>query len=521
LFAGSRTPGAGSLHGATRRSRTPRWSAPVTFDESRSAILARARTALRYREDAGVFVARGTGEVSGLPVTWSRVFGAEGRFLETIDGKLGHAAGFDGVMGWRVDETGMAGPLELGDLDDAVVSLAVWSGSWLGEGGPVRVSERVVTRGGATVLELCSAGLVASGRRFRLTLDSSSALPLRLAPEERDDVVTGFADFRPGGMGLIPHVVSTREAWLADTLRLHTIEDVSPEPSFSSSGRAPDDTAFDPAGAAPALRWTQARQPLVGVSIDGRDAGWFLLDTGASALAIDSQLAERLRLPALGRRFVRTADGGAGGPYRRGSIVRIGAMTIRAPLFLELDLSALASAARTRIAGVLGYDLFMRSVVTLGDDDVSIAATADVSPATRWLPLRFQGGQPVIDVRLASAEGSFDSLLGLDTGSAAALTISEAIAPRLALRGRRRTAMRGVSGAVSAGLRRLAWLEIAGERFDDVDVVLAPSGQGAFGGVERLPAIIGSLGMKLLRHFAVVLDYRNRRVALTRQRGPR
>jgi len=44
-----------------------------------------------------------------LPCQWC--------FAETVKGALGHAAGYDGRTGWRVDETGMPGPLELGDLE--------------------------------------------------------------------------------------------------------------------------------------------------------------------------------------------------------------------------------------------------------------------------------------------------------------------------------------------------------------------------------------------------------------------
>ncbi|HEX4416587.1 MAG TPA: retropepsin-like aspartic protease, partial [Kofleriaceae bacterium] len=52
--------------------------------------------------------------------------------------------------------------------------------------------------------------------------------------------------------------------------------------------------------------------PLVRAQLDGRDAGWFVLDTGASALAISEPAAAALALPELGRRFVRTSDGVAG-----------------------------------------------------------------------------------------------------------------------------------------------------------------------------------------------------------------
>jgi hypothetical protein len=44
-----------------------------------------------------------------VPVVWSRTCHASGAFRETVDGALGHAVGYDGRAGWRIDESGMPG----------------------------------------------------------------------------------------------------------------------------------------------------------------------------------------------------------------------------------------------------------------------------------------------------------------------------------------------------------------------------------------------------------------------------
>ncbi len=491
----------------------------MTPPRDRAGVLALARAALRGAAglDDAAIAARGRGEVRGVPVTWTRACDGAGRIVDTVEGALGHACGCDGARGWRVDETGMPGALELGDLEELIVAAAVWRGSWCQDGGPVVVEERVAIDGARAWLSVRAASAFGGHRRFRLAVDTRTGLAVRLERAGRDDAALELADHRPAPCGLVPHLLVWREGWLADTLQVEAIGPAPAPVDYGPPAAAPTDTAFDPA-AALEQRWTRGRLPLVRVQLDGRDAGWFALDTGASACAIDAALAARLGLPELGRRFVRTADGAGGAPYRRAGALRVGPATIRAPLLLELDLQPFARAAGAALGGVLGHDLFRRAVVTLDRAaGIAIAPPGDAADdGEGWLPLLFEEGLPVIAARHPGAEGPREGLFAIDTGSAIGLTIAAGAAASFVLRGGGRASLRGAGGSASAMVRRLAWLELAGHRLEEVEVLVARPGAGALGDPEPA-AVAGLLGMGLLRDFAVTFDYTRRRLRAIRR----
>lgn len=484
----------------------------MTVAKNRAELLARARVALGDDEFAGEIRVRGTGEVRGVPVRWARNCHASGSFVETVDGAIGHAVGYDGRTGWRVDETGQPGPLELDDLEDAIVAVAVWSGRWVR--GAVVVEDRVALDGERLVATL-RADATAT-RRYRLTLDAATCLPRRLEPIGRDDVAIELDEFRPGGFGRVPHVTRLREAWLTDTLRVAAVERTTEASPCTPPGEPPRDLEI---AAEPPPTWRRTRRhvPLVRAAIDGGDAGWFVLDTGASGLAIAERVAAERALPELGRRIVRTSDGVAGAPYRTAQTLRIGPATLRHPRFLELDLAAFSQATGVALAGILGRDLFLRAVIAI-DPEAGVAITAGAPDGGDWVDVRFQDGCPVIAARLPGPSGPCDGLLALDTGSAAAVTLAAGVGPQVALRGRGRIALRGVSGSAGARAGELDWLELGGHRLDDVAVVVAPSGAGATGDPTPAPRVLGHLGMAVLRHFTVTFDYPRRRVRLHRTR---
>src|SRR5262249_20957868 len=149
-----------------------------------------------------------------------------------------HAAGYDGIAGWCVDASGMPRVLELGDLDDLVAVTAVWSGRWIRE-GVVAIGDVIAATSGEIVL-----ALRAGAREFRLALDASSYLPRRLVPAGRDDTMLELADFRPGGFGMVPHVATSREAWLVDTLRVAAVERRAAPSAYGLARGIPTDIAW-------------------------------------------------------------------------------------------------------------------------------------------------------------------------------------------------------------------------------------------------------------------------------------
>ena len=71
------------------------------------------------------------------------------------------------------------------------------------------------------------------------------------------------------------------------------------------------------------------------------------------------------------------------------------------------------------------------------------------------------------------------------------------------------TTGRGAGGAFEHRRDQLAWFELSGERFDDLQVIVSTAEDG-----EADAYSLGLIGGGLLRLYRLVFDYSNRRVAL-------
>ena len=95
-----------------------------------------------------------------------------------------------------------------------------------------------------------------------------------------------------------------------------------------------------------------------------------------------------------------------------------------APAAEQIASAVLAAPADRRTgAGVLGYDLFRRAIVSLeGAQGIAIAAPGDDGDDgdDGWSPLLFEEGLPVIAARYPGPDGPREGLFAIDTGSAIA-----------------------------------------------------------------------------------------------------
>ena len=253
----------------------------MTIAKNRAGLLGRAREALATgrtggagaEDDGARMVAHGSGRVQGLAVRWSRVVDGRGRVRDSIEGPFARAAGFDGHTGWRVDESGMPGPLDLADLEELIVAAHVWSGRWARQGVGGSCSLELDLEGArgedassAALLLRARIGGVPGPTVFRLTLDREHGLPRRLERVGRDDLALFFEDLRPTPFGLVPHRTVRREAWLEDVACVEGVTgEQAPEGEregscFTRARLPPADASFDlEAAAAPFARRREGR----------------------------------------------------------------------------------------------------------------------------------------------------------------------------------------------------------------------------------------------------------------------
>ncbi|HEX8245083.1 MAG TPA: retropepsin-like aspartic protease, partial [Longimicrobium sp.] len=246
--------------------------------------------------------------------------------------------------------------------------------------------------------------------------------------------------------------------------------------------------------------------------VDGRDAGWWNLDSGADGMAIDAALADSLGLPVVGRTAVVGSDGRRReATIRRARTFTLGRLTFRGALLLAEDLSATTAPPGTRRGGAVGYPVFRRSVVEFaaGGDSVALydPASYALRAGGRWAALRFIDQTPAA---CAGMEGGRRGLYQLDTGNAGTVSFYGPYVARERLLAGRDT--QGVTSAGTGGSFRttegtIEWFELAGRRWERPVVEFRTGGFSREGGA-------GVVGRQLLRAFTVVFDYPHRRVAL-------
>jgi predicted aspartyl protease len=489
----------------------------VTSEVDPVAVIAAVRGALHFDEERAKQTelrATGVGTIAGLPAALRWRCHVDGRTRIEIASALPETSAFDGLRGMHVGPSGVLEPLDLADLDELRMTSALFSGSWLDP--RTRFVYERAAREGDTVTIAARIGSEEWRQPFRIVCGISPLRPKRLETLGGDRAVFEVEGFAPGVFCDVPRRVRWRRGWLSDTVEITRVESMTGKPSYVlHDSRGAWTAQVDPS--APALarvtRSPRGRLPLVRASIDGRDAGWFLLDTGAGASAIEALVADGLGLTSLGRTWVMAPTGGMGSSYRRCRALRVGPITLPEALLVELDLSSISAALGVRLAGIVGFDLFAQAVVHLGSRPpaVELFAAGDDRQA-RWQDVRFQHRVPVLAAHLTVSRGAQSAgLVALDTGSSARLVLHERVAQQLELtQWTTRRGVRGVAGADSLGVRMLARIDLGSARFERVRALIA----GSLEGMVASPTLLGSVGWPLFAGRKLILDWSRRRIAI-------
>jgi hypothetical protein len=275
------------------------------------------------------------------------------------------------------------------------------------------------------------------------------------------------------------------------------------------------------------FRYARSGQPLVRARIDGRDAGWFMFDTGSAGHVIDRRAARRFELEVVGRVLSKNPSNEIRTRALGGRTLALGPATFAHPVFTELDLSSLdgicdptgkAAGRGSQLAGVIGYDVFEHSVIEL---DYRAGRLALHDPelfddeGLPWRPLVIRDDQPCIE---ATFEGHRELFL-IDTGSDGAALFFTPAVRRLDLlqRATRPGRASNVGGTLSYRLGLIEDFELAGRRWSETSAQFSTVEDGAH--AEIIPA--GLIGCVVLDAFSVFLDCRGRRIAFVEHPVPK
>ena len=257
--------------------------------------------------------------------------------------------------------------------------------------------------------------------------------------------------------------------------------------------------------------------------VNGRPGVLFLLDTGASASAIDLAAAERLGLSIRGSAQVEGTAGTIEVQMAEVASLAAGEAEVRDLVFPAYDLGGLLAPAGRRVEGILGFDFLRHFAVEIDFERGQVTfATGDASgverPGAVVVPFRLDNGIP----RFAATLGDgVETQLRLDTGASLFetddiyLNIPQRDWARLraanpSLEPERHFTGSGVGGEVRLPVARIEGLAIGPIRREHAYVIVQPQ-QGYF----ARPDAVGFVSNNLLEKFGpVTIDYPRRTLLL-------
>lgn len=341
------------------------------------------------------------------------------RYQVVRTGRLTEVESCDGEGAWTQELGGERRVCELGDRALQEIEADILTGRLLAEGTPL---EFRLDPDHTNEDQVALAASYDDGRAsVRVEIDRAAWRAQRWYVEVglRRGMVYLEGDVEFGGVRF-PRVVRDGERRLTISGVQAAADD---DARYRMTPGVPDDHAFD--RAAPAntqARVDKAHRLHVRARVNGLDAGWFLLDTGAQMNMIDPDVAKRVGIePFGGLKITGFVYNNHPGQFGRGSSLSVGPLTMREPLFVVSRLQGekerpAADKEVEPIVGILGFPLFARCVIEMESDARRVSVHDPAAyrlQAGEWLPMRFYCSAPIVPGTLDGRK----ALYRLDTGA--------------------------------------------------------------------------------------------------------
>lgn len=494
-------------------------AAPPQANEANKAISA-VRQALHLPQPSPQgYVLTGKASFSGTEGEARLEFDEEGRFLQQTVGPLSAATAFDGKTCWKQDWNQTPQITDLREREVELLQGAFLTGSLFQAGAPFvfTVDAENSTEKQTALIATANDGEVSG----RVLLDKATSLPQTLqmiGPRGSRLDVSNFHDV--AGRKIPGKVVITQSSGMASTFELTNVAAVASleRQHVDFVDGFPANYSFD--SSAPAeltLKQAPTGHLLVQVQLNDAPASWFILDTGAGSLVVNTSYAKELNLQGFGVVNVQGVGGASQSQFRKAERLVVGPLTMTEPILVETDLDFLKQYMGEPIAGILGFEMFARCVAEVDFVTPSAklydAKTYDLKNA-QWQELFFTSRHPAIR---AEFEQDGAGVFQLDTGAAGSTLVfhTPAVKQLNLLDGRETTTTSsgGVGGAVQVETGKLSSFRFAGQEFKDQTVGFATDSRGAFADEDTL----GVIGGVFIRPFTMVLDYPHKRIAFVKR----
>lgn len=453
-----------------------------------------------------------TGGLRGTFEVWQQASG-ERRSLTKLGDVYSVLSVYNGHEGWIRDQNGLVRSLAAQELEAEATQAYLESFSPLTGG---RLSGQVTYHGQEDafyVLELLPRG----GRGVKVFLDADTFLPAK-----REETVNGrietttLTDWREVEGIKFPFGArqSTGDAKYDFVFQT---EEVRFNESFPADFFVRPQPAVAPLFAAPRVSLpfdlSSNQIHVTGQIGDSRPLN-VIIDTGASASPLNSQVVRELGLEETGQLEVRGGgDGSQDMGFVEGVTLKLGDFELPEATFLAVDLSPLES-LMGHIDVVLGYEFLGRAVLEVDYLTRTVTFHAPESFAYQGsgtrVPFTLQNNHPHIRAEIALGDGkTAEGTFMVDTGARPAVHLNrgfvekheiKAVVPKvLELPAR----IGGVGGASQSSRARVPAVILGGHVLKQVVASLSESDAGLL----ETDAFAGLLGGDLLRRFRVFFDY--------------
>jgi hypothetical protein len=259
----------------------------------------------------------------------------------------------------------------------------------------------------------------------------------------------------------------------------------------------------------------------VKVSVDGRPADDFLLDTGASVSLLDSAWAAAHGIASEGK--MQAMGAGATGDV---AFAKVNGIKVAGPDGdgVEIAGQKLAVLALNRFvapffwrdaAGVLGYDFISRFVMTI-DYDTQTLTLHDPKQFTyagkgTAVPITLSGSIPVVHAKL---DGQYEGEFRLDVGSGSTVDLHSPYVKKHGLRDKLKPTIAvmggGFGGTFTSHVGRMKSMAIGPYSWKSPLVILSGAERGGLASEDYA----GNIGNEVFERFVCTFDYEHRKLYL-------
>jgi predicted aspartyl protease len=460
--------------------------------------------------DGGSWRVRGSGTVFGSPAEVTFIADRKGRYAFSVQGPVPFVDIFDGETAWK--RTPLGGVQRAEGFDRELLHLTYWvlGGYWLAPKAPVLLepSAAKVPPGQTAV------GLRLPEGHLRLTLavDTATGEPRSLALPGDPPLFQYHLDALAASAPVPARLRYLRAGTELLSLRLGAPEALATGEDPFARPEAHSTVTFRQDSPEITVRANPNGIVYVRPRINGQDAGWFLVDTGAFPVVLDVDLVQRLGLPPLATAQATGVGGSVAIRYHAIESLELGALELRTARVVSMDVKPIGGPGGERLSGILGCQALGRGVLEydLRHRSLTLHSTEGFAPpaGTEWHPLLLSEGKPVLPVAFEGGTAHFN----LDTGASRPLVLGLGLVERLDLRHGRRlreTFSRGVGGQAPAQTGTLSWVDFGGRRFHNVPALFPTHTASAL----AYPYPEGIVGAPLLDDFRILFDLPRRRIA--------